>query len=68
MTPTVTLVSQSAVKWPRYQIQLEPGLTFKAASRLASAALRTEPHEIVVLSQYRYDANTGVFDTRVQRR
>ena len=68
MQYNITLKSKSEnLKWPRYEINLEPGLTFKEATRHTYAALRTNEKQRLLLSQFKYDAKTGVVDTRVKR-
>ena len=49
-------------------IQLEPGLSCKVALRGTHDALRTQERQIVMLSQFSYDASAGLVDTRVSRR
>jgi hypothetical protein len=67
MTPTVTLLSTTAVKWPRYEIQLEPGLRLRDAMGAAFRLLRTQARQRLMFSQFSYDAKTGIVDTRVNR-
>ena len=67
MTPTVTLISTKAVKWPRYHIQLEAGLSYRDALRATYKALQTQERQRLMLSQFRYDATAGLVDTRVSR-
>lgn len=67
LDPTVTLMSRDGVKWPRYRIQLATGLCWKEAYRESVALLRTAERQILCISQFKYDANTGLVDTRVNR-
>lgn len=68
MKPKVRLLSRSeAIKWPRYEIQLEKGLTRKDALKSTGEALRTRPRQVMLYSQFKYDPNTGLVDTRVKR-
>jgi hypothetical protein len=67
MTPTVTLISAKAVKWPRYHVLLEPGMRYRDALRATYDALRTEKDPRVIVSRFSYDAGTGLVDTRVDR-
>jgi hypothetical protein len=55
------------VKWPRYEIQVEPGLSYKEADRAAVNLLRAYGYTDVplMLSQFKYDPVTGIVDTRV---
>ena len=64
---TVTLMSRAGVKWPRYRIQLATGLTWKQAYNTSTALLRTAERQILCISQFTYDANTGLVHTRVNR-
>jgi hypothetical protein len=67
MSPVVLLKSSDAIKWPRYEIRLEPGLNYKQATRATFAALRTAERQRIMLSKWSYDPGTGIVDTRVSR-
>lgn len=68
MNPIVKLKSKSdAIKWPRYEILLEPGLSYKQAMQATYAALQTAERQRLLLSQFSYNADTGIVDTRVNR-
>ena len=62
----VTLKSSPGVKWPRYEIRLAPGLSYKEASKAAAELLRTPQRPVVLFSQFKYDPKTGVVDTRIK--
>lgn len=66
-TIKVTLVSKRAVKWPRYRIELDPWLSIKEAINQTLRALQVSTTEIATLSQFGYNVNTGVVDTRIRR-
>jgi hypothetical protein len=68
LDPIVRLVSREGVKWPRYQIQLAPGLSWKQAYGTSAALLRTAERQVLIISQFKYDPKTGLVDTRVNRR
>lgn len=64
----VSLLSKSeSVKWPRYEVQTRTGLTYKEALRVADIALRRAERQILTFSQFSYDSDSGVIDTRVRR-
>lgn len=64
----VRLLSRSeAIIWPRYEVQLPPGLSTKEAVHETGEALRTAARQVLTYSQWRYDRKTGVVDTRVRR-
>ncbi len=64
----VRLLSRSeAIIWPRYEVQLPPGLSTKEAVHETGEALRTAARQVLTFSQWRYDRETDVVDTRVRR-
>jgi hypothetical protein len=65
MTSNVTLISKRAVKWPRYRIELTPGLSYKDATHQTFQALGCTNEELSLLSQFKYDKVTGIVDTRI---
>lgn len=68
MKAKVTLKSKSEnIKWPRYEIQIEPGLNYKQATQATYKALRTHERQALLLSQWKYDPESGIVDTRVMR-
>ena len=65
---SIILLSKSEnIKWPRYEVHLNPGLNFKQATDCTYKALRTNDNQTLMLSQFKYDSVTGVVDTRVNR-
>jgi len=66
LSPLVTLKSTPGVKWPRYEIRLSPGLSVREASKAAAELLRTAQRPVVVFSQFHYDCQTGVINTRLK--
>ena len=68
MKPNVRLLSRSeAIKWPRYEIQLDKGLTRKEDLKDTGEALQNSTRQILLYSQFRYDPESGLVDTRVKR-
>jgi hypothetical protein len=65
--PVVRLMSREGVKWPRYQIEMPPGLTWKEAYDGSVKLLRANERQILQVSQFKYDAASGFVDVRVQR-
>lgn len=64
----VKLLSKNAdIKWPRYEIQLERNLSFKEATRATYNALGADSNHTNSLSQFKYDRETGIVDTRFNK-
>ena len=63
----VTLKSQRAIKWPRYEVQVGRGLRYRDAFAAACDLLRTHCGygTPLMLARFKYDAVSGIVDTRV---
>jgi hypothetical protein len=61
------LTTKTNAKWPRYNVQLKSGLTLAQAKDATHKLLRSPTVKVSLLSQFNYNSDTGLVDTRINR-